>query len=254
MTGKIFAFGDSFLDDIKPGNWLQLLSESYNIEVVNFAKSASGPNWSLKNFWECFSNGTIKGNDTVIFCLSFVERLYTIDMPDPSLSMITTSYEKMIDYYSVKQNKKWITENLAHLRWAAIHLFAPEINFESLKIIGLFNALAMSRPDIKFLVLRSFDDRYSPYLVNFKSTENFYNLTQTPLIKISQNELGIDEETSFNEFLYVIERDDAGRANHFSWANCSHMAEMIYNVIQKRSVDEFDWNRFQKQILRAYYW
>jgi hypothetical protein len=252
---NIFAFGDSFIDTtLSDDCWLKIFKNKYTEYNVNsYGQTCSGLNYSLVKFWEVYSKNQIKDDDIIIFNLSHPERMYVYDQPEPTLAFYSR-FDDRWDYPVVKQNYEWCKKNFDQINWAMLNIFAPEINFEILKVPSFLKVWSENNKTNKVLVFRAFDDYYSSYLDMIKSTSNFYNITEKSLYSISTLECGFDSKSTQDESLYISKNGDCNRPNHLCPLNNYVFADLVYNVITKQDPTEFKWDMFYKHILRAYKW
>ena len=105
MPNKIIIFGDSFADpeDISKENkdivaWYEFLSQEY--EIINHAKSGTGPHYSFKEYYNFISNQSINHTEYIcIFLLSGEDRIHYPNTNPRETSSINWDFQKKESWF-----------------------------------------------------------------------------------------------------------------------------------------------------------
>lgn len=252
-TKTIYIFGDSYgewYEDGSSWHWPKQLQDKYKdvTKIQSYAVSGSGLNYSLHEFQKIIQKKIIKPNDVIIFLLTGCERIYSQSMPHPRLGMVTA----LDEYIKFKPEwAPWIKKNKDAIIWSVTNVFDVEINYETIKVASLLKVWADLHPENTVILFNNFPNFNVELLPKIPTTYNFFNFSQVPLHNISYLECGFDEDSAMLEDRYITQSNDK-RMNHMTYANCNIMAEMIFQVIESKDPEKWDWSRFQKHILRHF--
>jgi len=228
----IFAFGDSFAEDL-PGNWIGRLAELRNLKVKNYAIGGSCLEYSFIKLLDVINE--IKDNDIVVFVLTHPGRL---DLEDQIRGNVSSAYKiqhkKIISTfddsefyisYQMKRSKDLIkNKHLLHL--------------------SFIKSLALDKPKTKFLVIPAYQEVQNSFFIS--NTENFLFANKLCLMELCNYEWNYLKLKG--EALQDIFGLDP-RVNHLTNPNLIQLAISVNETIDNWDPRKIDKNRFKKNIV-----
>jgi hypothetical protein len=248
---KLVVFGDSFAElKFDDPQWAEILAERMNLPCMNFGCSGSSLGYSFHQFCMYTISGEYDADDVIVFVTTSSTRVYTRDMPTPSLGVLQSqSHSPAV--------KKWITENLESALWVVDKIYDTKINYELIKTISYLKIWAATHRN-SIIVIPAFDNVScinKQELSKIKPTANFIPLAlpgQLPsLYQCSEREYGTNwenaKEINYNAIVSGVDR----RTNHFSLCNLSILADMLLAVITSGDISKYDVTRFRQHFLKT---
>lgn len=256
---KIVVFGDSFVsynwvkEETEKLSWPYFLSLNLDLLVVNYGISGSGLNYSMIKFTEYVNSEDYDTEDIIIFALTNEQRLYSWDMPCPSLG-IFPNLLNVLDSRSPKE-RQWIEKNKDNALWAMNEFYHPSINYSLLKIASFFRMWARKNYTNTVVLLRCFNtlpegEKISKHLNLVTPLDNYFPILkeEDTLSMASSQEFGypllhkymLDQNARFPGLDY--------RVNHLSTVNRNILASKVEAMIKEKSINGWDKIKFKKNL------
>lgn len=251
---KLVVFGDSFAnyhfgnDEYNPSkSWANLVSQKFEIPILNYGISGSSLQFSLHKFFEYYQSKNYNSDDIIIFLLGdSVSRGFAVDMP-PHLG-VSAAMSK--NHYQEKEDIEWLSKNQESFFWSQISLFSEDINFELVQTASVLSVWAKKNVSNKVIVIRNFATKINLKIEklnkNLNSTKNFY-LFLDP--KYNLFDISRKEFSSLLSKEHITTYDN--RINHFSECNRKVLADIVTDVLLTGDVTLFDINKFHSAIYKT---
>ena len=258
---KIVVFGDSFVNydwvenETNKLSWSYFLSLRLNLPLVNYGISGSGLNYSMIKFTQYVNSEDYDIEDIIIFALTNEQRLYSWNMPTPSLGI----FYNLLDVIETRppEERQWINENKDNALWAMNEIYHPSINYSILKIASFFQNWAKYHYTNTVIVLRGFNtlpegEKISKLLTLVKPLDNYFPILgeEDTLSTVSSQEFNysllhkymLDQNAKFPGLDY--------RVNHLSTVNREILANKIESMINTQSINSWNNFKFKKNLYR----
>ena len=240
MPNKIIIFGDSFADpeDKSTENkdltaWYEFLSQEY--EIINHAKSGTGPHYSFREYYNFISNQSINYAEYIcIFLLSGEDRIHFHGANPQSITHINWDFDKKKSWWAEDKNlikEKRYYENFKSEIDFLFLTMHDELMWSNFKNLGFLyiNSLLLG---LKTIVFCTFGIKILSRMAYVDFTKlnsfNFY---------LNSKELGV---IAHEEFIDIEETDGYDyvdhRRNHLSQENHIILYENIKNIINNKNV------------------
>ena len=239
MPNKIIIFGDSFADpeDNLTENkdvtaWYEFLGREY--EIINHAKSGTGPHYSFKEYYSFITNRRIDFKDHIcIFLLSGEDRIDFHGANPQSITRITWDFNEKKSGWA--EDKKSLKEKRYYENFKSEIDFLfltmhDELKWSNFKNLGFLhmNSLLLG---LKTIVFCTFGIK----ILSRMAYENFTKLNSS-IFYLNAIELGI---ISHEEFLDKEEADGYDyvdhRRNHLSQENHVILYDNIKSIINNKN-------------------
>lgn len=240
MPNKIIIFGDSFADpeDKSEENkdviaWHEFLNREY--EIINHAKSGTGPHYSFKEYYSFISNKKIDFKDYIcIFLISGEDRIHFHGANPQSITHINWDFDKKKSWWAEDKNlikEKRYYENFKSEIDFLFLTMHDELKWSNFKNLGFLhmNSLLLG---LKTIVFCTFGIK----ILSKMAYENFTKLNSSNFY-LNSKELGL---IAHEEFIDIEETDGYDyvdyRRNHLSQENHIILYDNIKNIINNKNV------------------
>ena len=259
---KVVVFGDSFagydwvLKEVGPLHWSTYLGQKLNVPSINHAVSGSGLNFTMMRFHQYLINEEYNKEDIFVFALTNEQRLYSWNMPDPSLGIFYNLLD-VVDLRS-RREQQWIKENKDHALWAMEEVLHPSLNYNILKLASFLKVWSQHNKTNKVIILKCFRSpeegkKISQLNKLVTATDNFFpilNETDT-LADISSNEFS---SSSLYQYMLSSNAKTPGldyRVNHISKINREILSDQLANIITTQSIASWDVTKFATHLYKT---
>jgi hypothetical protein len=234
-------YGDSYGAPFEGSGWPNMLSKKLGAPVINTAIPGASTEYAALKLARDIQRNLIKDGDIVIFVPSTPGRLhldYQIRQ-DASTAATYLHGDKQIK----KEDHPWFFENRKHIEWLLVNQSHDInlLNHES--YLNLIRQVALGRPECLFIVLKNSDWRF--HIPVGKPSENFL-MPNILLNEISQTE--VEGYVSYFDFVEHTQVDV--RANHLTVPNLTILADLLFESINTRSVDNFTYDKFKSNVIK----
>lgn len=239
---RIVIFGDSYCaDDPSPYvTWPRLIADTNQYEVINFAMHGSSTEYSLRNFIDFIKDGSIRSDDIIIFQTSTLGRLdFSYQESYPSTA---TQYQPWNAVHLMGKNHSWYHDNKDHIKWFVVNRNDRSLHLQQTAYLHLVKSFAENNPTNIVILLKNTDPH--DYTIPFDSFPSNMFVPKTDLDKISIDEIGCD----ILEFTKHTTYDP--RKNHLTIPNRRKLAELIIEIIEKRTIENFTYDSFAKNVMK----
>jgi len=259
---KVVVFGDSFAgydwvrDEVSPLHWSTYLGQKLNLPSINHAVSGSGLNFTMMRFHQYLINEEYDNEDIFVFALTNEQRLYSWNMPDPSLGI----FYNLLDVVDLRtrQERQWIKENKDHALWAMEEVLHPSLNYNILKLASFLKVWSQQHITNKVIVLKCFRSAVEGRKISelnklVTASKNFFpilNETDT-LADISSNEFS---DSSLHQYMLSSNAKTPGldyRVNHLSKINRDILSDQLATIIETQSVSSWSITKFEKNLYKT---
>ena len=252
MPNKIIIFGDSFADpeDRFHENedvitWFDQLSNDY--EIINYAKSGTGPHYSFKEYYKFISDQSITHNEYIcIFLLSGEDRIHFHGSNPQSITHINWDFDKKKSWWAEDKNLKKEKIYYENFKSEIDFLFLTmheELLWSNFKNLGFLYINSLLR-NMKTIVFCTFGIKILSRMayVNFSDLNNHnFFLFPRELGDISREEFKNNHRHEGQEYVDY-------RRNHLSQQNHIILLQNIEKIIKNNERWGVDLIPFKKNI------
>ncbi len=257
---KLVAFGDSFLTTdmrVKPAQSIpEIISKKLEVPLLEFASSGSAIQYSVNCFLKYIQSEEYDPEDYILYGLTSLERVHTVDVPTPNLSvMILNLGSAALTYEGFDAvQQRWVKENIEHVLWASQKICNLEINTEAIRTLSLIQSFARTLQN-RFIVVHPFDN-YGDLEVKLvdtiiKPSSNFLPILP-PKFK-SWHELGMAEYADNDYYWKAMRKMADPRTNHFCGVNRVIIGDMLATVFETGDLSKYDTSRVRKNLITEPY-
>lgn len=239
---RIVIFGDSYCatDSRLRETWPRMIANTYRYEVVNFAVHGSSTEYSLRNFIDFIKNGSLRPDDIIIFQTSTLGRLdFSYQDSHPKTA---TQYEPWNATHLKGDEHSWYYENKDYIKWFVVNRNDRSLHLQQTAYLHLVKSFAEANPSNIVILLKNTD--VHDYTIPFTNFPCNMFVPDVDLDKISTNETGchILEFTKYTTY-------DV-RENHLTLPNRQKLADLIIQVIENNTIENFTYDSFAKNIIK----
>lgn len=244
MTLRIY--GDSFAAHRPsfPG-WVEFLNDRLGTDQVNWAVSGSSTEFSMKKFLEDVTHNILQPNDIVIFVTSTPGRLH-LSFQNNIRPETASGYLHGL-HTNMGQDDSWYFQNKHHIEWLLVNqdLRLLAINHEA--YVHLIKSVAHANPDITFMLLANTDHDF-----HIKGADNPPNfLTSNTYLNVISTCEYINPNHNYRDWAAHTKWDL--RQNHLSNPNLKILADILFEAIQEKNLDNFTYDQFKTRFLDPVY-
>jgi hypothetical protein len=235
---KLVVYGDSFAAPLLNNNnyisWVDILSNKLLLPTYNKAIAGSSIEYSIGLFSEDVKSNYLKSNDIIIFIITSPGRLhlnYQLTKPHTASNFIR----------NIKLKDTWYNSNVNYINWYLTNRDENIININTVAYLHMLSAYARNNPNSTVLVLSM--NRINNFIG--LNIDNFL-VPDITLWDISENEFG--KGITFRNLTPASYGRDP-RYNHLSIPNLEILADLLYESLTIKTINNFSYKKFKSNIL-----
>ena len=240
--GTLRIYGDSFgsVDpNIAPG-WPMLLSKKLKMDLVSKAVGGGSTEYAALQFFNDIQNNEIADGDVIIYIPSIIGRLH-FDWQISRRPETAGSYLHEPNNHSGKDHS-WYYKNKNHIEWWMDNYSYDVLYMNNEAYINLISNVARTKPKTTFIIIKHAKTKK----VNAESDHpTNLLLPNIHLGDISEKE--VIGGYNYNNFVEFTKFDP--RCNHLTKPNFTILADIIYECIITKSVENFTIDKFNANVI-----
>lgn len=242
---NLYVYGDSFAYSSPDGNipsWSSILSKQLNLKEYNRSIYGGSTENAILKFYNDYIENRFSKDDVIIFVESTPGRLhleYQKKNPDTA-SLFLHEVDERSDHY------RYYNDNKNYIRWYIgnydNNLF--ELNHEA--YFHMLRNFAENNKDITFIFLTN--SGHYPSIQMKDIPDNFFK-PDIKLLNVSQREVILDSYDNWWSDWCRHTKYDL-REGHLSNINLKILADLIEDIVVRRTIERFSYDAFQTKIMK----
>jgi hypothetical protein len=246
---KLFVYGESYVEACGGFGWTNLLKNRLDAEMKNTATGGASSEYAMIQFEESVKNNEITDGDIIIFLLTSIGRVH-LEFQRKYPNSASLFLEKEVPRDS--PHYEWLKWNRSYIEWYIVHSDQELFKTNRESYIHVMKNYAEAYPKRTVIILQNslFDAKFP--MTNIPS--NFL-MPQLDLHKISESEsidFNLNRSTAHKSWKWWTEYTMVDfRENHLSIPNHHILSDLIYESIRTKSIDNFSYDKFQRNIIKG---